>query len=53
MDKLVENCKEADSPAIYGDDMVEIRLETASDIRPFIGVNSAGVVLDESHQSPN
>jgi len=47
MDKLVENCKEADSQAIYGDDMVEIRLETAGGIRPFIGVNSAGVVLDE------
>jgi len=47
MNKLRESCKTPDSPAIYGDDMVEIRLETAAGIRPFIGVNSAGVVLDE------
>jgi len=47
MNKLREGCDLADSPTIYGDDMVEIRLETASGIRPFIGVNSAGVVLDE------
>ncbi len=31
---------------IYGDDMVEIRLETAGGIRPFIGINSAGVIYD-------
>jgi hypothetical protein len=47
MSKLREACEAADSPAIYGDDMVEIRLETASGIRPFIAINSAGVVLDE------
>ena len=47
MNKLREACNAADSPAIYGDDMVEIRLETASGIRPFIAINSAGVVLDE------
>ena len=47
MDKLMESCKDADSPGIYKDDMVEIRLETASGTRPVIVVNSAGTVLDE------
>ena len=47
MDKLVEGCKEADSPAIFKDDTVEIRLETAKGMRPFIVVNSAGAVFDE------
>ena len=47
MDKLREACKSPDSPAIYGDDMVEIRLETGTGIRPFIAINSAGVVFDE------
>jgi hypothetical protein len=27
--------------------MVEIRLETSGGIRPFIGINSAGVIFDE------
>ncbi len=47
MKRLVESCKESDSMRIFGDDMVEIRLETAGGIRPFIGINSAGVVFDE------
>ena len=47
MGRLVESCKDADSMGIFADDMVEIRLETAAGIRPFIGINSAGVVLDE------
>ncbi len=47
MKRLVESCKEPDSMRIFGDDMVEIRLETAGGIRPFIGINSAGVVFDE------
>lgn len=47
MSRLVETCKVPDSMGIFADDMVEIRLETAGGIRPFIGINSAGVVLDE------
>ena len=47
MNRLVESCKEPDSMSIFGDDMVEIRLETAAGIRPFIGINSAGVIFDE------
>ena len=47
MDRLVESCKDSDSMGIFADDMVEIRLETAAGIRPFIGINSAGVVFDE------
>ena len=47
MDRLVESCKDPDSMGIFADDMVEIRLETAGGIRPFIGINSAGVVFDE------
>ena len=47
MDRLAESCKDSDSRSIFADDMVEIRLETAGGIRPFIGINSAGVVLDE------
>lgn len=33
--------------AIFNDDMVEIRLETAQGTRRFIAINSAGVVLDQ------
>lgn len=47
MARLVESCKDLDSSGIFADDMVEIRLETAAGIRPFIGISSAGVVLDE------
>ena len=47
MDRLRETCTTPDSTSIFADDMVEIRLETASGIRPLIGVNSAGVVFDE------
>jgi len=47
MNRLVEACKEPDSMDIFGDDMVEIRLETAGGIRPFIGINSAGVIFDQ------
>ena len=47
MDRLLESCKDPDNSAIFGDDMVEIRLETAGGIRPLIGINSAGVVFDE------
>jgi hypothetical protein len=47
MDKLVESCKVADSRGIYGDDIVQINLETAKGIRPLIVINSAGAVLDE------
>lgn len=46
MNRLVESCKEPDSTSIFGDDMVEIRIETAGGIRPFIGINSAGVIYD-------
>jgi hypothetical protein len=46
MKRLVESCKSPDSPDIFHDDMVEIRLESAGGIRPFIGINSAGVVYD-------
>jgi hypothetical protein len=47
MKRLVETCKTPDSMDIFNDDMVEIRLETASGIRPMIGINSAGVVYDQ------
>jgi hypothetical protein len=47
MNRLVEACKAPDSMDIFGDDMVEIRLETSGGIRPFIGINSAGVIFDE------
>jgi hypothetical protein len=47
MNRLVETCKDPDSMGIFADDMVEIRLETAGGIRPFIGINSSGVVFDE------
>ena len=46
MDSLRESCKSPDSPAIFSDDFVQINLETAQGIRPFIVVNSAGAVLD-------
>jgi hypothetical protein len=47
MESLVASCKDADSPGIYADDMVQVNLETAKGIRPMIVVNSAGTVLDE------
>ncbi len=47
MGNLRESCKDPDSPGIYADDMVQVRLETASGMQPLIVVNSAGVVLDE------
>jgi hypothetical protein len=47
MDKLRESCKDRDSLSIFADDTVEIRLETAQGIRPFIAVNPAGTVWDE------
>jgi hypothetical protein len=47
MNRLVEACQAPDSMDIFGDDMVEIRLETSGGIRPFIGINSAGVIFDE------
>lgn len=47
MDKLRADCKDRDSYAIFNDDTVEIRLETAKGIRPFIVVNPNGTVLDE------
>ena len=42
MDRLREGCKDRDSMAIFTDDNVEIRLETAQGIRPFIVVNPNG-----------
>lgn len=47
MNQLKESCQTPDSPGIFSDDMVEVRIETAAGIRPFIAVNSAGVVFDE------
>jgi hypothetical protein len=47
MNKLQEGCKEPDSPGIYGDDLIEIRLETAQGVRPYIVINPAGTILDE------
>lgn len=47
MNKLQESCKDPDSPGIYGDDMIEIRLETAQGVRPYIVINPAGTILDE------
>ncbi|MEI6712612.1 MAG: DUF4838 domain-containing protein [Verrucomicrobiota bacterium] len=47
MPKIRATCRERDSLAIFADDNVEIRLETAQGIRPLIVVNSEGVVLDE------
>lgn len=46
MNKLRESCKARDSMAIFADDNVEVRLETAQGIRPFIVVSSAGTVYD-------
>ena len=47
MDRLKESCKDRDSMSIFADDNVEIRLETAQGIRPFIVINPAGTVYDE------
>ncbi len=47
MYRLRDACRERDSYAIFQDDNVEIRLETAKGIRPFIVVNPNGTVLDE------
>jgi hypothetical protein len=47
MDKLCEGCRERDSAAIFKDDTVEIRLETATGSRPFIVINPAGTIYDE------
>ena len=47
MNQLHASCKDRDSLAIFNDDNVEIRLETAQGIRPFIAVNSNGAVYDE------
>ncbi|MEY4484720.1 MAG: hypothetical protein RL693_2172 [Verrucomicrobiota bacterium] len=47
MDKLRAACKERDSYAIFDDDTVEIRLETAKGIRPLIVINPNATVLDE------
>ena len=47
MDKLRAACKDRDSYAIFSDDTVEIRLETAKGIRPFIVINPNATVLDE------
>ena len=40
-------CKDRDSYAIFNDDTVEIRLETAKGIRPLIVINPNATVLDE------
>jgi hypothetical protein len=47
MGRLRAGCKERDSITIFNDDNVEIRLETAQGIRPFIVVNPNGAVYDE------
>lgn len=47
MSRLKEACKDRDSMSIFADDNVEIRLETAQGIRPFIVINPAGTVYDE------
>lgn len=47
MERLREACRDRDSYAIFQDDTVEIRLETAKGIRPFIVVNPNATVLDE------
>jgi hypothetical protein len=47
MGGLRDGCKDRDSMAIFNDDNVEIRLETAQGIRPFIVINPAGAVYDE------
>lgn len=47
MDRLRDGCKERDSMAIFNDDNVEIRLETAQGLRPFIVINPAATLYDE------
>jgi hypothetical protein len=47
MDKLRFSCKDRDSYSIFADDNVEIRLETAQGIRPFVAINPNGAVFDE------
>ena len=47
MEKLRADCKDRDSYAIFNDDTIEIRLETAKGIRPLIVINPNGTVLDE------
>jgi len=47
MNQLRASCKDRDSYAIFNDDTVEIRLETAGGLRPFIVVNPNGQILDE------
>jgi hypothetical protein len=47
MEKIRAACKDRDSYAIFNDDTIEIRLETAKGIRPLIVINPNGTVLDE------
>jgi hypothetical protein len=47
MAKLRFACKDRDTLSIFEDDNVEIRLETAQGIRPFIVINPNGAVFDE------
>jgi hypothetical protein len=47
MDRIRASCSTRDDMAIFNDDSVEIRLETAQGLRPFIVVNPAGTVYDE------
>ncbi len=53
MDQVRAGTKERDNAAIYNDDMVEIRLETANGRMPVINVNPAGAVLDSDATLPN
>ncbi|MHC4873664.1 MAG: DUF4838 domain-containing protein [Planctomycetota bacterium] len=46
MDRLAESCKDRDSMAIFGDDNIEVILETASGVAPKIVINSTGKVYD-------
>ena len=53
MNQLHAGTKGRDNIAIYNDDMVEVRLETANGRMPVINVNPNGIVLDSDTTLPN
>ncbi len=53
MDRLKMVCRDRDNTTIWGDDMIEINLETTNGRKPVININAGGAIFDKDPTLPN